>query len=447
MASNNFRAIISLRIAILVLLSGAFVYSLIIAHWIITSAILLILVVAVAYTLVSFVEKTNREFTAFLLAIKSADFSKHSTADKRGPSFIDLKKAMNIILEEFQMARTEKEAHFVYLQTALEQMSTAVISFDSKGTVRLINQQAKTLLDIPYLKNINALRATNDSLYRFLTADQTHSNRVQEININGERLKLSVRSSDFSIQGVGHKLVSIQNIRSEIENTELEAWEQLLHVLTHEIMNSITPLSSLSATLQAKAYQLLADGNYDEEAIDDLSTGLAVIARRSDGLMAFVNHYRTFTTLPPPELRTLDIKALIGRVVTLKHQQLLEKNITLKLDIADDVATIICDSNQIEQVLINILNNAIDVLAHTSAPEINIVANVANGKPRLQIIDNGPGIENENLEKIFIPFFSTKSNGTGVGLSLSRQIMRMHGGTISVSSSPGQATTFSLEFP
>jgi two-component system nitrogen regulation sensor histidine kinase NtrY len=446
MALNNFRARVALRVFLILLLAGALMYGLFIAHWVVTSLILFTAIAGVAYELVLFVERTNREFATFLLSIKSADFSKHSVTDKRGQSFADLKKAMNIILEEFHAVRIEKESHFIYLQTAVEQMNTAIISFDKDGDIKLINQAAKTLLDTPYLKNIYSLHPFNDALCSFLTADRNITNPVLEISINGQQLKLSSRYSDFTILGVEHRLVSIQNIRSEIDNTELVAWEQLLRVLTHEIMNSVTPLSSLSATLKTKTDHLLKERSFDEDIVDDLSGGLAVIAKRSSGLISFVNHYRSFTTLPPPELKPVDLRELIERVATLKSGELRAGDIDVRVELSDDLGTITADSGQIEQVLINLVNNAADALAHQPGARLSIRAEVINGKTQVQVIDNGPGIDKDQLDKIFVPFFTTKSTGTGIGLSLSRQIMRMHHGTISVTSAPGH-TTFSLEFP
>jgi two-component system nitrogen regulation sensor histidine kinase NtrY len=237
-----------------VLLTGALVYGLFIAHWVVTSLILFAAIAGVVYELILFVERTNREFTPpFYCLSKAPTFLRHSISDKRGSSFADLKRAMNIILDEFHAVRIEKESHFIYLQTAVEQMNTAIISFDKDGNIKLINQAAKALLDIPYLKNIYSLASINNDALCELSHSPTgvSGGPVLEISINGQQLKLSSRYSDFTILGVEHRLVSIQNIRSEIDNTELVAWEQLLRVLTHEIMNSVTPLSSLSATLKS----------------------------------------------------------------------------------------------------------------------------------------------------------------------------------------------------
>ncbi|MCW3121564.1 MAG: hypothetical protein JWQ38_1056 [Flavipsychrobacter sp.] len=447
MVLNNFRVKVSIYVVCLILLAGALMYSLLIAHWLITSVVLIIAIAVLVFKLILFLENTNKEFTTFLLSIKNADFSEYSINDKRGKSFKDLKEAMNIILKEFHRARIEKEGHFIYLQTAVEHMNTAIISFDEDGTIKLINQAAKTLFNTPYLQNIYSLRSVNDKLCDFLTTNNRSSNLPLEININGEQLTLSARASVFSIQGIEHRLISIQNIRTEIENTEIEAWEQLLRVLTHEIMNSMTPLSSLSATLKTKADSLVEGQSFDKEIMDDLCAGLGVIAKRSNGLINFVHHYRSITTLPEPDLKVLESRELIERAIRLKKQELDERGIQLKFHTGSSLIWIKADPGQIEQVMINLLNNAIDALEQHPDPLLEIISETADNKTTIQVIDNGQGIEMDNLDKIFIPFFSTKNQGTGIGLSLSKQIMRMHGGSIKVSSTAGKRTIFSLEFP
>lgn len=445
MAFNSFRVQITLRILAVLMLVIAMVYALFIAHWVITPFLLLVILIAAIAELIYYIEKTNREFTNFLESIKSADFSKYNTNDTRGKSFSEFKTAQNIIIEQFQQARIEKEAHFIFMQTVVELITTAIIAFDNKGEIKLINQSAKTFLQQPYLKNIYSLKYFNDKLYSHLINRQNLHNPILEINIKGEQLKLSVRSTDFTIQGVAYRLVSIQNIKPEIENTELEAWEQLLHVLTHEIMNSMTPLSSLSTTLKNKADILLKE--FDEETVNDLSEGLNVIAKRSNSLISFVHHYRSLTSLPAPDLKMLEVRDLLDRIIMLKYNELDSKGIALRFIMAQDSLTINADVGMIEQVLINLINNAAEALDAIPEAFIEITAKSVNNRTIIQITDNGAGIEKDNLDRIFVPFYTTKTKGSGIGLSLSRQIMRLHAGSISVASVKDQGTSFSLEFP
>ncbi len=443
MALNNFRTHILLRILVLLLLVAGMLYGFFIAHWVVTPVLLLGIIAVAIAELIFYAEKTNREFTSFLQSIKSADFSKYNAIDERGQSFSQFKMALNVIVEQFQQARVEKEANFIFMEMVVEHINTAIIVFDSAGEIKLMNQAAKTLLQQPYLKNINSLRQVNDKLYTHLTERSIH-NPILEVNIKEAQLKLSARSTDFSLQGVEHRLVSIQNIKPEIEHTEMGAWEQLLHVLTHEIMNSMTPLSSLSATLKNKADSLLHE--FDEETVTDLSEGLNVIARRSNSLIDFVHHYRSLTTLPAPNLHIIKVSDLLDRIVRLQYNELHRRGISLRFIMAQEALTINADAGMIEQVLINLIHNAADALDGRTEPYIEITAKTANNKTIIQVADNGAGIDKDNLDRIFVPFYTTKTNGSGIGLSLSRQIMRQHGGSISVSSTYGYGAVFALEF-
>jgi signal transduction histidine kinase len=447
MGLNNFRINVVFRILLLAAAIGGFLFCFHRAGLVVTPVILFVVIIASITELVFYVERTNREFTNFLLSVKSSDFSKYGKEDTRGKSFAGFRKALNLITEEFQLARIGKEANYQFMQAVVEHMDTAIISFDKAGEVKLINETAKTLLHMPYLKNIYSLQKTDPELCSYLLGLQNGNKTILDISIGGEKLKLSFRSATFIMQGTEHTLISVQNIKTEIEHTELEAWEQLLHVLTHEIMNSITPLSSLSATLKTKAIHLMDTRTFDEEAIDDLSQGLSVIERRSIGLVNFVNHYRSLITLPEPEFRVAKVSELFENIKLLKGDVLQRKGISLKMDVKNTSMTVRADTALIEQVLINLINNAIDAVAGCANPAIELSATVVNNRVIISVADNGPGIESDVLDKIFIPFFTTKNSGSGIGLSLSKQIMRLHQGSIKVNAALSHGTVFTLEFP
>lgn len=322
-------------------------------------------------------------------------------------------------------------------------MNTAIISFDKKGEVFLINDTAKKLLHVPDLKNVYSLRSSDPLLCEYLTELFPGNNPVLELNRKGEKLKLSKRVSDFTIQGIEHKLISIQNIKNEVEDIELLAWEQLIHVLTHEIMNSMTPISSLSSVLRNKADGLAINKEYFED-LTDLAEGLEVIERRSIGLMDFVNNYKKINTLPEYKLKHTSLNNLFNRLTMLKNEEILNKNIKLIVSIKEELFVNI-DTALVEQVLINLINNSIDALQETKEPEIELTAKKVNDRIFISVKDNGNGINEDNLNKIFIPFYTTKKTGSGIGLSFSKQVMRLHNGTISVKS--GNDTEFVLEFP
>lgn len=447
MTLNNFRLNVAARILSLVLLTGLLLYCVYKATWVVTPFVLFLVICGMVVEFIQYVEKTNREFSDFLLAIKSADFTKYSATDKRGRSFSEFRQALNVIIDEFQAARIEKEANYAFLQTVVEHVDTAIISFDDKGEIKLMNGAAKKLLHTPYLRNIYALRQLNNDLCEHITNVQGNSEPVFETEIKGEKLKLLTRAASFKIQGIEHKLLSIQNIKTEIEHTEIEAWEQLLHVLTHEIMNSMTPISSLSSTLKKKIDGLKERDRVDVDTMSDMSQGLQVIENRSIGLVDFVNRYKSLINLPAPDLRQITTKELFERVRLLTAEQLQGKGITLQISPELKETWLTIDTNLIEQVLLNLVNNAADALATTANPVINLSSNMVNDKVIVFVSDNGEGIPADNLSKIFVPFFTTKKKGSGIGLSLSKQIMRLHKGSISVSSNGGGGIVISLEFP
>lgn len=444
MGSGNFRINIVARVLVLVLLVAGLEYCLSRTEWVVTPVIITAAIVMAVAELISHIEKTNREFTNFLHSIKDADFTIYNTSDKRGKTFSDFKAALNIITGELQHIKIEKEAQFIFLQSVVEHLSIAILCFDATGEIMLINDAARQLLGMQFLKNI---KQADQVLYACLTSEPGLKEPLVEIKINGEDVKLSIRSSMFTIQGVAHTLLSLQNIRREIENTELQAWEQLLRVLTHEIMNSVTPISSLSASLKGKADALQQTSEDYADQLDDLSLGLDVIARRSAALISFVNLYKSMTLLPSPTFRDVAVKDLFDRVLKLKHRELQERNVAIFIKTYNEQMALKIDEGLVEQVLINIINNAVDALASIPSASITFCAFVKDNRKVIQVSDNGTGIDSDHIDKIFVPFFTTKNKGSGIGLSLSKQIMSVHSGSISATSLSGSGTTFTLSFP
>jgi two-component system nitrogen regulation sensor histidine kinase NtrY len=446
MGSGKFRIQIIARVLLLMLFITALVYVVITTRWVFTAIVLGAATFAAVVELISYVERANKEFTLFLLSIKNSDFSAFNTRDKRGRSFADLRGAFNTIATEFQRVRIDREANYQYLQTMVEHMDTAILSFDEKGVVHLMNEAAKQLLRNPFLHNIRSLEAVYPQLHHQLVNLTQGKNTVIKAALNGEeQLQLSMRATELIMLGHTHKLVSIQNIKNELEHNQSQAWEQLIHVLTHEIMNSITPISSLSSTLKKKSDELLKHKQGNTQTMDDLAQGLNVIEKRSIGLMNFVNDYRSLTHIPAPHLKEVNLDDLFQNIKQLKATQLEAKGIQLRVSTTGQMM-INCDTHLIEQVLINLINNAEDALINNPVPVIELSAETQHNKTIIRIKDNGMGMPTETQEKIFVPFFTTKQTGSGIGLSLSRQIMLMHEGSISVSSTPGNGSVFTLIF-
>jgi nitrogen fixation/metabolism regulation signal transduction histidine kinase len=263
-------------------------------------------------------------------------------------------------------------------------------------------------------------------------------------------LHLTIQATELRIRGSTVKLITLQNIQPELQRQELDAWQNLTRVLRHEIMNSITPISSLTSTLrEVLQYDLIhKNGHYElkEEGAEDLKEGLSTIENRSKGLIKFIDAYREYTSLPQPSITTVRLKDMIDKVAQFMKPELKKNNIQFEHSCASEYLTIQADQEMIEQVLINLIKNGIEAVEETENPTIRLVGKYDEMAVKIEVIDNGPGIIREALESIFVPFHTTKKTGSGIGLSLSRQIMQLHHGTLTVDSEPGVRTVFTLRF-
>jgi signal transduction histidine kinase len=323
----------------------------------------------------------------------------------------------------------------------MHHIGVGLISYRSNGSVGLINNAAKRLLRVQYLNNIATLSEFSPQLVETLSRISSGEKRIVKVVDGDELLELVIYGTQFKMRGTPYTLVSIQDIQTELEEKEIEAWQKLARVLTHEIMNSITPISSLATSVR----ELLDDGLPSHAS--DVREAVQTIERRSQSLLGFVQAYRSLTRIPRPDLSIFPVRRLLEDVELLFRNELTQYGIALETSIDPSGLDLTADKSLIEQILINLVRNAIQALQGTERGRIHIRAFLGErGRPMLQVTDNGPGIEPEALEKVFIPFFSTKSDGSGIGLSLSRQIMRAHGGTMGIKSSPGEETTVTLRF-
>ena len=410
--------------------------------------LMFIIIVFQHVELYKFVSQTNKKLTRFLESVKYSDFISGFTSDnKLGKSFKDLNTAFNEVLEAFRKARTEKEEHGQYLNTVVQQVRTGILSFDVDGNVQLINTNAKRFLNITSIKNINELIAVNPKLYHSINAVEPGKSELYK---GGNELYLTIQATELRIRGMDVKLVTLQNIQPELQQQELEAWQNLTRVLRHEIMNSITPISSLTSTLRdILEHEMKPQNGHFElmnEGAEDLKEGLSTIENRSKALIKFIDAYREYTSLPKPVLKTVLLKELIDKVAQFMKNELKKTNITFIHECHSEYLTIQADEELIEQVLINLLKNAKEALADTENPTLSIIGKYDENVIKIEVSDNGSGIIKEALEHIFVPFYTTKKTGSGIGLSLSRQIMQMHNGSITVESEPDVRTVFTLRF-
>jgi len=395
-----------------------------------------------------FVSQTNRKLTRFLESVKYSDFISGFTADnKLGKTFKDLNIAFNEVLEAFRKARSEKEEHWQYLNTVVQQVRTGILSFDTDGEVQLMNANAKRFMGVTSMKNLKELINLNPRLYHAINSAEPGKSELYK---SSNELYLTIQATELRIRGVDVKLVTLQNIQPELQKQELEAWQNLTRVLRHEIMNSITPISSLTSTLrEILDHDMSRKENHWElkdEGADDLREGLSTIENRSRGLIKFIDAYREYTSLPKPKMTTVRLKDLIEKVAQLMKNEIRKTRIDFQFECKSEYLTIQADVEMIEQVLINLLKNAIEALAETENPRLTLTGCYDDNAVKIEVTDNGPGIIKEALEHIFVPFYTTKRTGSGIGLSLSRQIMQMHNGSLSVASEPEVRTVFTLKF-
>jgi nitrogen fixation/metabolism regulation signal transduction histidine kinase len=395
-----------------------------------------------------FASQTNRKLTRFLESVKYSDFiSGFANDNKLGKSFRELNAAFNEVLEAFRKARTEKEEHWQYLNTIVQQVRTGIISFDPDGQVQLMNANAKRFIGIANLKNVHELADKNPKLHAALMEVQSGKSTLYKA---GNEFLLTLQATELRIRGNTVKLVTLQNIQTELQKQELEAWQNLTRVLRHEIMNSITPISSLTSTLREILEQDLIkkETNYElkAEGAEDLREGLNTIESRSKGLIKFIDAYREYTSLPQPKIKNIRVKDLIEKVAQLLKPEFKKTSIQFSYKSDSEYLTIQADEEMIEQVLINLIKNAIEALENLPNAKIELTGTYSDSAVIIEVCDNGPGIIPEAIERIFIPFFTTKKSGSGIGLALSRQIMQMHNGSLTVKSEPDVKTTFTLNF-
>ncbi len=448
---RNFRLNVLIRVILLCATIFVLIYALQQEDWFMTTIFAGVGVLLVSAELIRYVEKTNRDLHSFLLSVKYNDFTNSFVSTRQGKSFADLKEAFQLVTTEFQNLRAEKESQYRYLQNVIEHVRVALICFNPEGEVLLLNRAAKNLLNKPYLNNIQALEKTHPKLHEIIQSLKLRERRLVKVLLQDELVQLAVQSTEFKLQDQEYKLVSLQNIRSELEAQEIDTWQKLIRVLTHEIMNSVTPIISLSESIDG----LLEDGTdeagkltqLEEEDADDIRDGIKTIMGRTRGMLHFVDAYRNLARIPKPQFQKLPLSLLAHSAQTLLQPEMDKRDILFELHIQEPSPEIQGDPDLLSQVLINLLKNAMEALDGQDSPKITLqVLQPADGKAMIKVEDNGPGISDEFLQQIFIPFFTTKKRGSGIGLSLSRQIMRMHRGNISVQTREGRGTVFTLGF-
>jgi len=417
--------------------------------------------IGLAFSLFRYVNDTNRRLARFFESVRYSDFAiRFSSAKDKGDSFAEVNRQFNEVLEAFRQTRAEKEANLLFLNTIVQHLSAGILVFDNQSSVLVSNSAAFQLLGVYRLHHLHDLPERHKALTQFVQKLTSKGKMLYQPETNRQ---LAVQGVSVSLQGRAVRLLTLQNIHPELQRKEVDAWRNLTRVLRHEIMNSVTPIVSLVETAQ----EIVKHDLPQNAATADLTEALDVVAVRSRGLVNFVEAYRSFSAIPQPRLEDISAKNLLERVVQLAASETKDLNIKIESFVQPETLRLHADAGQLEMVLLNLVKNAREAMAglefrvegleeaHPStlnpqpstSKRITLRAGADDkGRSFIEVEDNGPGIPTELLEEIFIPFFTTKPTGSGVGLSISKQIMQLHGGDIRVSTSSGGGARFVLEF-
>ncbi len=448
---GNFRLQIVLRIIAVSLSMLLFVWLVTFTSLYASITIVLLVIVAQIWSLVYFAEQTNRHLMRFLESVRYGDTINIATGARLGASFQELTEAFGSVVQDFERIRREKEEQYLALQTILHHISIGLMSFDADGNVEFINPSARRLLGISQILSLRSLRKEHSDFVRAIENTANGDTILVKLVLDEEILQLAVSKTHFRQQGKELTLVSLQNIVSELEEQEISAWQKLIRVLTHEIMNSIAPITSLAQTVSGLlSSDIPQEEGEQTEFFDDIRSAVETISRRSEGLLAFVENYRRLSRIPEPDFNVVRLAELFARLEQLFSNQCAELSITLEKRIIPQSIEILGDIALLEQVFINLLQNAIHAIIANDANKPRTILLTAflsqTARVCIDIQDTGTGIVPEALEKIFIPFFTTKPDGSGIGLSVARQVIRKHGASMTVSSEPGEGTTFHIRF-
>jgi nitrogen fixation/metabolism regulation signal transduction histidine kinase len=418
----------------------------------IPTIIFFIIIIAIqVLSLFRFLDKSREGLLTFLQAIKSRDFSQSYPTDTPNDEQNKVNYEFNEIMEQFNTIKKEREADFQYLKNIVQHVGIGLITFGNNGDVQISNTASKNLLKFKHIDNIRELSSLSEELVDIFFRLKTGGRDLIKLNIQGDIVQLAVYAIELTLRNEEFKLISVQNIQSELEEKEMEAWQNLVRVLTHEIMNSVTPISSLANTMEEEMKVQLQNGKGQKtitmEDAEDLHLAISTIQKRSVGLIRFVQDFRNLTHIPKPKLDVVKLRPMIDQISLLMKSEIESQGVNLNILIDPEDMTINADKELIEQVLINLIKNATQAFDEQTNRLVEVNAHFNDkGRPLILVKDNGNGIDEEALQKIFIPFFTTKKSGSGIGLSLSKQIMRQHQGVLAVKSTIDEGTEFELRF-
>ncbi len=409
-----------------------------------------VFLIFMTYSLIYYVNQTNRKIAYFFDAIKNEDFTLRFPEKLSVKSLEELNHSLNMLNEMIQDIHLKKQAQEQYYQEIIKQADIGILTINEKGHILFANSTTEHIFDYTPLNHIKQLRQVDQKLYELFEGLQPFERKLVQLTNEREKKQLALKSTSVSSEGKELLLVVVQDIHKELDEKETDSWVKLIRVLTHEIMNTITPITSISESI-LKYYKtnngLVPLADFNEDHIQNTVKGLEVIKDQGGDLMDFVQSYRSFLSLPKPDKALINATRLLNKVKVLMSQDNDDQPTDFELAVHPDDLELYVDEKQISQILINLCKNALQALNGQDDGKIKMSAGLTkDGKKYIRVVDNGPGISPELMDEIFVPFFTTKDTGTGIGLSLSKQIMHLHGGSMSVHSVPMKETAFLLVF-
>ena len=412
------------------------------------SGIIGLVFIGQAYSLVYYVNQTNRKIAYFFDAIKNEDFTLRFPEKLSVKSLEELNHSLNMLNTMIQDIHLKKQAQEQYYQEILRQADIGIFTINSKGHILYANPTVQNLLNYRPLNHIKQLKQIDLTLFGLFESLEPFESTIYSLGNERGKKELTLKCTPITIEGQKLLLVIVHDIQKELDDKETDSWVKLIRVLTHEIMNTITPITSISESILKyfkKGNEIATPKEFGELQIKNTAKGLEVIKEQGNDLMSFVQSYRTFLSVPEPDRELIPAKKILERIKLLLQEYTSEHNINLEFHYEPNNLELYIDEKQLTQVLLNLGKNAQQSLENQEDGRILIQAGIdGQGKKYITVTDNGPGIPPEMLDEIFVPFFTTKNSGTGIGLSLTKQIMRLHGGSIRVVSN--ENTTFTLTF-
>lgn len=437
-----------LRLALLFASLALLAYLVVDTHLRAVTLVVGVLTALQAGLIVQSIGRTNRELARLVAAIHHDDLQQGATLGPLGASFPELDQALGAALARFRAARMADEARRRTLEALVEQVPVALLAIRADDTVELLNNAARRLLNLSSRTTLAALGAYGPAFQRDVAQSGPGDRTLTRTELDGLERHLVLTTTQITANGERQRLLSLHDIQRELDTTELSAWQDMVRVISHEIMNSLTPIASLARTADEIVKDVDArHPGIDHELMVDLGDAIQTLARRSDGLLRFVRSYRQLTQMPPPLLRPVALGPMLLRLARLFEAEWKERGVALHVARPADGLTVLADESLLDQALVNLLRNAADAAAATDAPQVWLGAGVSErGRPVIEIADNGPGLPDDIKDKIFLPFFTTKADGSGIGLALARQVMLIHQGAITAGARPEGGALFRLTF-